>query len=97
MHLKSVDYSKYITVVDMGLLWRLSTPSPADKGKGDRIVCTLKNYGDKVFGTILFLKHIHLFVISGDFSFQNQMNYFSINQPVTQFLGCIVHLFTQNI
>ena len=53
MHLKSVDYSKYITVVDMGLLWRLSTPSPADRGKGDRIVNTWKNYEDKVFGTIL--------------------------------------------
>ena len=37
----------------MGLLWRLSTPSPADRGKGDRIVYTWKNYGDKVFGTIL--------------------------------------------
>lgn len=53
MHLKSVDYSKYITVVDMGLLWRLSTPSPADRGKGDRIVYIWKNYRDKVFGTIL--------------------------------------------
>ena len=53
MHLKSVDYSKYITVVDMGLLWRLSTPSPADRGKGNRIVYTWKNYRDKVFGTIL--------------------------------------------
>ena len=53
MHLKSVDYSKYITVVDMGLLWRLSTPSPADRGKGDRIVNTWKNYEEKVFGTIL--------------------------------------------
>ena len=45
----------------------------------------------------ILLKHIHLFVMSGDFSFQNQMNYISIIQPVTQFLGCIVHLFTQKI
>ena len=37
----------------MELLWRLSTPSQADRGKGDQIVYTWKNYGDKVFGTIL--------------------------------------------
>ena len=35
MHLKSesVDYSKYIAIVDMGLLWRLSTLSSADREK----------------------------------------------------------------
>ena len=33
IHLKSVDYSKYIAVVDMGLSWQLSTPSSADTKK----------------------------------------------------------------
>ena len=37
----------------MGLLWRLSTPSSADREKGDGIVYTWKDYGDKVFETIL--------------------------------------------
>ena len=36
MHLKSVFYSKYIATVDIGLLWRLSAPSSADREKGDR-------------------------------------------------------------
>ena len=40
MHLKSVDYFKYIAIVDMGLLWRLSTPSSAEREKGDGTVCT---------------------------------------------------------
>ena len=35
MHLKSVYYSKYIVTVDIGLLWRLSAPSLADREKGD--------------------------------------------------------------
>ena len=35
MHLKSVFYSKYIATVDIGLLWRLSAPSLADREKGD--------------------------------------------------------------
>ena len=40
MHLKSVDYSKYIAIIDMGLLWRLSTPSSAEREKGDETVYT---------------------------------------------------------
>ena len=40
MHLKSVDYSKYIAVIDMGLLWQLSTPSSAETEKGDETVYT---------------------------------------------------------
>ena len=40
---------------------------------------------------LILLKHIHLFVMSGDLSFQDQMDYISINQPVRQFLGSTVH------
>ena len=40
---------------------------------------------------LILLKHIHLFVMSGDFSFQDQMDYIFINQPVRQFLGSTVH------
>ena len=36
--LKSLDYSKYIAIVDMSLLWRLSTPSSFDRKKGDGTV-----------------------------------------------------------
>ena len=50
MHLKSVDYSKYIEIVDMGLLWLLSAPSSADREKGDGAVYTWNYYGGKVFG-----------------------------------------------
>ena len=52
MHLKSVDYSKYIAIVDMRL-WRLSTPHSTDRERGDGTVYTWKDYGDKVFETIL--------------------------------------------
>ena len=44
-------------------------------------------------GPRILLKKIPLFVMSRDFRFQNQMSYISINQPVTQFLGCkIFHI-----
>ena len=47
MHLKSVDYSKYIAVVDIRLLWQLSTLCLADR------TMSRKDYGDKVFKTVL--------------------------------------------
>ena len=53
MHLKSVYYSKYFAIVDMGLLWRLSAPSSADREKGNGTVYTWKDHGDKVFEIIL--------------------------------------------
>ena len=53
MHLKSVYYSKCIAVVDMALLWRLSTPSSAEREKDDGTVYTWIDYGDKVFEIIL--------------------------------------------
>ena len=53
MHLKSVYYSKYIAVVDMALLWQLSTPSSAEREKDDGTVYTWIDYGDKVFEIIL--------------------------------------------
>ena len=53
MHLKSVYYSKYIAVVDMALLWRLSTPSSAEREKDGGTVYTWIDYGDKVFEIIL--------------------------------------------
>ena len=53
MHLKSLDYSKYIAIADMGLLSRLSTLSSAIRGKDDGSVSTWKDYGNKVFETIL--------------------------------------------
>ena len=56
IHLKCVDYSKYIAVVDMGLLWRLSTPSSAGREKCDGTVYTWKDYRHKVFET-MFRKH----------------------------------------
>ena len=37
----------------MGLLWRFSAPSSADREKSDGIVYTWKYYGDKVFEIIL--------------------------------------------
>ena len=46
-------YSKCIAIVDMGLLWRLSSPSSADREKSDGIVYTWKDYGDKVYEIIL--------------------------------------------
>ena len=46
MHLKSFYYSKYIAIVDMRILWRLSTPSSADREKGD----------DTVYGNIMGTK-----------------------------------------
>ena len=36
----------------MGLLWRLSTSSSADRERGDGTVYTWKDYGGKVFETI---------------------------------------------
>ena len=53
MHLKSVDYFKYISVIDIGLLWWLPTPSSADREKGDGTVYTWKDYADKAFEAIL--------------------------------------------
>ena len=53
MNLKGIDYSKYIEIVDMGLLWRLPTPSSADREKGDGTVYTWKDYRDKVFEILL--------------------------------------------
>ena len=48
IHVESVDYSKYIAIVDMGLLSGLSTPSSADRENGDWTVYTWKDYEDKV-------------------------------------------------
>ena len=53
MRLKSADYCKYIAILDMGLLWRLSAPSTADREKDDVTVYTWKDYEIKVFETIL--------------------------------------------
>ena len=53
MRLKNADYCKYIAILDMGLLWRLSAPSTADREKDDVTVYTWKDYGIKVFETIL--------------------------------------------
>ena len=53
MYLKSVDCSKYIATINMRVLWRLSIPSSADIKRGDGTVYTSKDYGDKVFETIL--------------------------------------------
>ena len=53
MHLKSLDYSKYIAIAVMELLSRLSTLTSAIRGKDDGSVSTWKDYGKKVFETIL--------------------------------------------
>ena len=53
MHLKSLDYSKYIAIAVMELLSRLSTLTSAIRGKDDGSVSTWKDYGNKVFETIL--------------------------------------------
>ena len=53
MYWKSVYYSKYVAILDMGLLWGLSAPSSTDKEKCDRAVYTWKDYGDNVFKIIL--------------------------------------------
>ena len=37
----------------MGLLWRLSPPSSADREKTDRAACTWKDFADKRFEIIL--------------------------------------------
>ena len=42
-------------------------------------------------------KYMELFVVSGDFGFQDQMYYISIHQPVRKDLGLIVHLFADEI
>ena len=75
MHLKSVDYSKYIGIADMGLLRRLPTPSLADKEKDDGIVYTLKDYGDKVFETIL-RRHLSasMIIAANDYYGNNVIN-----------------------
>lgn len=52
MHLKSVDYSKCSTIVDMGLLWQLSTPYLANREKDDGTFYIWKDYGVKDFDTI---------------------------------------------
>ena len=57
MQLKSVDYSKYIAIVDMRLLRRLPTSSSVDRVRGDGTVDKKKNYGDKVLDTILRRHH----------------------------------------
>ena len=48
-----VDYSKYIVILDMGLLWRLSILSSGDRGKVDGIVYIWKYYWDEIFETVL--------------------------------------------
>ena len=53
IHLKSVSYSEYIAIVDMGLLWRLPAPFSADREKGEGTVYTWKDYVGKVFEIIL--------------------------------------------
>ena len=53
MRLRCVYCSKYISIVNMGLLWRLSTPSSVNKIRGDGTVVKWKNYVCKVFVTIV--------------------------------------------
>ena len=53
MRLSCVYCSKYISIVNMGLLWRLSTPSSVNKIRGDGTVVKWKNYVCKVFDTIV--------------------------------------------
>ena len=46
---------------------------------------------------LMLLKHMYLSVMSGNFGFQDQMDYISIHQAVGQYLGGIVHLFADEI
>ena len=53
MELNPVSIRNYISIVDMGLIWRLATPSIADKDKNDGTCYSWKDYADKVFNLIL--------------------------------------------
>ena len=50
---KTCIHSNYISIVDMGLIWRLATPSTADRDKNDGTCYIWKDYADKVFNLIL--------------------------------------------
>ena len=53
MELNPVSIRNYISIVDMGLIWRLATPSIADRDKNDGTCYIWKDYADKVFNLIL--------------------------------------------
>ena len=46
---------------------------------------------------LIHLKHMYLFVMSGNFDFQDQMDYISIHQQLRQCLGHIVYLFVDEV
>ena len=53
MELNPVSIRNYISIVHMGLIWRLATPSIADRDKNDGTFYSWKDYADKVFNLIL--------------------------------------------
>ena len=54
--------SNYVAIVDMGLIWRLGTPSTDDRIKGDGTNYTWGGYADRFFDLIL-LRHSYANVI----------------------------------
>ena len=52
MKLVNIVMNDYIAIVDMGLLWRVATPTAEDRDKGDGTFFTWKDYADKVFNII---------------------------------------------
>ena len=52
MEFKSLSLPTYITIVDMGLIWRLSTPSTADRENNNGACYTWNDYAHKRFNLI---------------------------------------------
>ena len=53
MQLKDTFLRNYVAIVDMGLIWRLASPSASDREKITGSPYAWKNYADKVFDLIM--------------------------------------------
>ena len=73
MQSQSVDYFKYIEIVDIGLLRSLSPPSSSDRKKGDGTVYTWKDYVENVFKTILKRHHSASMMIAANDYYGNDV------------------------
>ena len=53
MQLKDMVIRNHISIVDMGLIWLLATPTASDREKIDGTPYTWKDYADKVFDVLM--------------------------------------------
>ncbi len=56
--LQPIDVQSYTALVDMGMIWRLASPTAEDKEKGDGSPYTWGDYTNKIASMIL-ARHVH--------------------------------------